>query len=171
VAGSGGANPGDCRQVTWHKHPWFGTPFLRVGTLLAEIVSLAYDVVGLLSLQQLFFQTPVKELWRSFAMSKLIVAVLGVMLLSTVQAAFADDYDACRNKCSQKRSECVSRINSPNDIEVQDQTEACSAAESACHDDCNDLKNVPPPAPEETAAPEPKKDDTNSGGIKTYQFQ
>ncbi|HEY5513440.1 MAG TPA: hypothetical protein VIK40_07335 [Geomonas sp.] len=102
-------------------------------------------------------------------MKKILVLVAGIVILMA-QSAVADEFEVCQGNCTKKSDECLSRISSPNDIEIQDLRRACRETKSVCDHYCDGRSENPYQAEEEKAARE-KQEPAGSGGIKTFEFK
>lgn len=92
-----------------------------------------------------------------------LVALAGLMLL-TGQCASAEESPA---NCDQDFAECMARITSVNDIEVNDANAACKQSRNVCRKNVRDVLEQEQP---EQPAEEPQGNDTVNGDIKVYRF-
>lgn len=73
---------------------------------------------------------------------QLLVALFSLFLLMSGLSVFAADYDVCRSDCETAESDCKQRINSPNDLDMQDALKACDDGMTACYDRCEKEKAI-----------------------------
>ena len=103
-------------------------------------------------------------------MMRMLVVAAGMMLMM-VQVACANEFEICQDGCGKKYEECVAKINSPNDIEVQDAKEVCASVKLDCDHYCDGRGDDPYREEKDKAAREKQeKEGGGSGEIRTLQF-